>query len=176
MRCRLSLLVVLAAFACIGIVSGCAEDTSSTAAQETTAGGATREESDETTTQESEELEGIGDGTHRVPNDIAAGTYRSTGDGTCYWARLAGFSGELDDIAANGNNAPEIITIGKQLRPTVAATGCQSNKPLPPHQQASSVTALTRSASTSSRGRIVPTARAHATGRDCRTSAPTSMG
>ena len=26
----------------------------------------------------------------------------------------AGFSGELDDIAANGNNAPEIVTVGKK--------------------------------------------------------------
>jgi hypothetical protein len=54
---------------------------------------------------------GFGDGTHRVGDDIAAGTYRSDGDSTCYWARLAGFSAELDDIKANGNSAPEIVAI-----------------------------------------------------------------
>jgi hypothetical protein len=61
-----------------------------------------------------EEPEGIGDGTHTIGEDIAAGTYRSTGDSTCYWARLAGFSGEIDDILANGNNAPEIVTIARR--------------------------------------------------------------
>jgi hypothetical protein len=29
----------------------------------------------------------------------------------CYWARLSGFTGELDDIIANGNNGPEIVAI-----------------------------------------------------------------
>ena len=62
---------------------------------------------------EETELEeaGFGDGTHRVGDDVAAGTYRSDGDGICYWARLAGFSAELDDITANGNSAPEIVAI-----------------------------------------------------------------
>ena len=64
-------------------------------------------------TEAEEEPSGIGDGTHRVGNDIAPGTYRSDGDETCYWARLAGFSGELDDVRANGNNAPEIVTIAR---------------------------------------------------------------
>ena len=57
------------------------------------------------------EQSGIGDGTHHVGDDIAPGTYRSDGEDACYWARLTGFSGELDDIRANGNNAPEILTI-----------------------------------------------------------------
>lgn len=106
MHCR-ALLVVFAVFACSGIVSGCAEEeTSSPAAEETTADGEAAEEP--------EEPEGIGDGTHRVPDEIAPATYRSTGDGLCYWARLAGFSGELDDIAVNGNNAPDIVTVGKK--------------------------------------------------------------
>jgi hypothetical protein len=109
MHCRRALLVVLAAFACVVIASGCGEeDTSSPAAQETTT-----QESEEPKEQP-KEPEGIGDGTHKVPSDIAPAMYRSTGDGTCYWARLAGFGGELDDITANGNNAPEIVTVGKQ--------------------------------------------------------------
>lgn len=54
---------------------------------------------------------GLGDGTYVVGTDIKAGTYRSQGGGLCYWARLKGFGGELDDIIANGNNAPEIVTV-----------------------------------------------------------------
>ena len=54
---------------------------------------------------------GFGNGTHAVPSDVQPGTYRSTGRATCYWMRMAGFGGELNDIIANGNNAPEIVTI-----------------------------------------------------------------
>lgn len=43
--------------------------------------------------------------------DIQPGTYRSTyNSDTCYWARLSGLGGELDDIIANGLHAPEIVT------------------------------------------------------------------
>ena len=53
------------------------------------------------------------DGTHRVGEDIQPGTYRTReGSSGCYYARLAGFSGELDEILANDNtNDPAIITI-----------------------------------------------------------------
>ncbi|MCP8615748.1 hypothetical protein [Salirhabdus salicampi] len=60
------------------------------------------------------EQNGIGDepsndttfntGTYRVGDEIQPGLYRSSGNIT-YWARLSGFSGELDDIIANGNPA-----------------------------------------------------------------------
>lgn len=53
----------------------------------------------------------FGNGTHIVGTDIKAGTYRSQGKNTCYWARQKGFGGQLDDIIANGNNSPEIVTI-----------------------------------------------------------------
>ncbi|WP_197522643.1 hypothetical protein, partial [Occultella aeris] len=44
----------------------------------------------------------FGAGTLRVGTDVAPGTYRaSTGADSCYWERLAGFSGEFDDIIAN---------------------------------------------------------------------------
>ena len=117
MHRRRALVIVIAAFACFGIVSGCAEeeDTSSPAAEEEDSEGQESEEGEESEEpEEPEEPEGVGDGTHRVPKDIGPGTYRSTGDGTCYWARLAGFSGELDDILANGNYTPEIVTIAKK--------------------------------------------------------------
>ncbi len=44
---------------------------------------------------------------------MAAGTYRSTGTGLCYWARLSGFTGELSDIIGNGNSGLEIVSIAK---------------------------------------------------------------
>lgn len=53
------------------------------------------------------------DGDHIVGTDIQAGTYRTRkGSSGCYYARLSGFSGELDDIITNENtDAPAIITI-----------------------------------------------------------------
>lgn len=45
----------------------------------------------------------FGNGTYRVPEELPAGTYRTTGPSPdlCYWERLDGFSGQLDDINAN---------------------------------------------------------------------------
>ncbi len=42
-------------------------------------------------------------GTLMVGKDIHPGTWRGTATGSCYWARLSGFSGEFDDILANDN-------------------------------------------------------------------------
>ena len=43
-----------------------------------------------------------GSGFYTVGEEIAAGTWRSTGSGEyCYWERLSGFSGEFDQIIAN---------------------------------------------------------------------------
>ncbi len=49
------------------------------------------------------------DGIHAVGVDIAAGTYRNSGREGCYWARLSGFSGELDEIITNGLGDGQII-------------------------------------------------------------------
>jgi hypothetical protein len=54
------------------------------------------------------------DGTYRVGTDIVSGTYRSTASSSagCYWERLKGFSGTLDDIIANYLGiSPTIVTI-----------------------------------------------------------------
>lgn len=42
-------------------------------------------------------------GTHIVGQGVAAGVYRFYSKGDCYWKRLKGFKGELDDILASGN-------------------------------------------------------------------------
>lgn len=53
------------------------------------------------------------DGTHRVGTDIEPGTYRTReGSSGCYYARLSGFSNEMDDLIANGNaSGPVVVTV-----------------------------------------------------------------
>ena len=46
----------------------------------------------------------FGDGTYIVGVDIQPGTYRNEGAGSCYWERLSGFGGAIDDIISNDNN------------------------------------------------------------------------
>jgi hypothetical protein len=54
----------------------------------------------------------FGDGTYIVGTDIEPGTYKSSGQSGCYYARLSGFGGSLDDILANQNtNTAAIVTI-----------------------------------------------------------------
>lgn len=55
----------------------------------------------------------FGDGTFQVGKDIQPGTYRTrAGSSGCYYARLKGFGGTLDEIIANNNtDAPAIVSI-----------------------------------------------------------------
>lgn len=54
----------------------------------------------------------FGDGDQVVGEDVRPGTYRSDGaTAACYWERVAGTSGDFEEIAANGNLSPEIVTI-----------------------------------------------------------------
>jgi hypothetical protein len=53
----------------------------------------------------------IVDGLWKVGEEVAPGTYRSGGGGNCYWARLSGFSGDLDDIITNGIGKNQTVTI-----------------------------------------------------------------
>lgn len=45
-------------------------------------------------------------GIWEVPGEVKPGTYTTTADDHCYWARLKNFDGELDSINANGNIDP----------------------------------------------------------------------
>jgi len=56
----------------------------------------------------------FGDGIFIVGTDIAAGTWHAPGGGSCYWARLSGFSAELDDITDNdfGETSPSVAISG----------------------------------------------------------------
>jgi hypothetical protein len=55
----------------------------------------------------------FGDGTHQVGTDIEAGTYRTReGSSGCYYARLSGFQGGMEELISNDfTNAPSIVTI-----------------------------------------------------------------
>jgi hypothetical protein len=54
----------------------------------------------------------FGSGTYQVGADIEPGTYRTDGGSFCYWARLSGGGGTLDDIIANNNvEGPATVTI-----------------------------------------------------------------
>lgn len=55
----------------------------------------------------------FGDGTFRVGIDIAPGTYRNSDSSQgCYWERLSGFGGTLDEIIANNfTRARQVVTI-----------------------------------------------------------------
>lgn len=54
----------------------------------------------------------FGDGILIVNTDILPGTYRNSGGSSCYYARLSGFSGELNEIIANDNvKTTAIVTI-----------------------------------------------------------------
>lgn len=84
------------------------------------------EQSEEPAPEEAEDdtAPAFADGTHLVGADIEAGTYRSDGQAAmCYWERLSDLSGELDGIIANGNSAPEIVTIDAKDK-AFTSNGC----------------------------------------------------
>lgn len=52
------------------------------------------------------------DGTYIVGTDIQPGTYKSSGQSSCYWERMADFSSGTDSTLANDNtDSPAIVTI-----------------------------------------------------------------
>jgi len=66
-----------------------------------------------------------GDGFYTVGEEMAAGTWRSTGGGdSCYWERLSGFSGDFDDIITNYfGSAGVTVTISSSDK-AFKAEGC----------------------------------------------------
>jgi hypothetical protein len=66
----------------------------------------------------------FGDGTWIVPDEVAAGLYRNTDSSDfCDWERLAGFSGEFEDLITNGFS-DEIFIV--EVKPSDA--GFSSNR------------------------------------------------
>lgn len=109
---------VVFALLLIGLLAPAEEDEEPVASDETTTTAETNDADAETTTSEATTtttapttttttqpaVPSFGNGKHRVGSDIQPGIYRIADVGSgCYWARLAGFDGELDDILANDN-------------------------------------------------------------------------
>ena len=66
----------------------------------------------------------FGDGMFLVGEDVAAGTYRSTGDGSCTWSRLSGFGGSVGEVIASavGVGPQEVVLRGSDKG--FASSGC----------------------------------------------------
>ena len=68
-------------------------------AVQNTDGGTDAAPQSEAAQQPAEPVGSFSDGTYRVGQDISPGTYQNSDSSrTCYWKRLSGFSGALDDI------------------------------------------------------------------------------
>ncbi len=71
-----------------------------------------REEDISATEREIAENTFPGNGTYLVGEDIKPGTYRSSGSGDCYWARLSSTDGELGSIITNSfGSGAQVVTI-----------------------------------------------------------------
>ncbi|MFD5244979.1 hypothetical protein ACFWIW_10570 [Amycolatopsis sp. NPDC058340] len=69
----------------------------------------------------------FGDGTYKVGEDIAAGTYKSPGGAFCYWARLRNDSGDFGAIITNhAGSGPARVTVKKGE--FLEVSGCQFTK------------------------------------------------
>ena len=67
-----------------------------------------------------------GDGTFLVNKDIQSGTYKSSGSGSCYWARLRGTGGQLDDIIANNDGDGQAVVTIEPSDVAFKSSGCGS--------------------------------------------------
>ncbi|QVQ54792.1 hypothetical protein J4H86_09500 [Spiractinospora alimapuensis] len=110
---------------CMAVVASTASDPDETvdAADADTGDEAEETEEDTGTT--------VGNGIHLVDDDIPAGTYQTDGPDEddilpmCYWARLSGTSGELEEIIANDNlEGPGVVTIEESDVALELSGGC----------------------------------------------------
>ena len=73
-------------------------------------------------------LTAFGPGTYLVGRDIAPGLYRGEAGSdfmdSCYWARLAGLSGDLDDILVNANATGQFF-VDVQTSDYALTTACE---------------------------------------------------
>ncbi|GGY57809.1 hypothetical protein [Streptomyces omiyaensis] len=71
-----------------------------------------------------------GDGTFLVGEEVTPGTYRSAGPAgsSCYWARLAGTTGDSGEIIANGATEGQATVTVLAGDEAFQSTGCQDWK------------------------------------------------
>jgi hypothetical protein len=106
--CGLALAIVVAAAGC-----GSSKKSAATTTVVVTSTVAAPTGAAPTTAGTSADFATFGDGTYTVGSSVKAGTYRAPDPAsTCYWERLAGFSGDLNDTLANDiATDPTVVTI-----------------------------------------------------------------
>ncbi|WP_017612141.1 hypothetical protein [Nocardiopsis salina] len=114
-----------------------AEDTTTEAAEADSDGDGGTEENapeEEAPEEEAPEDDGVvvGDGIHRIGDDIPAGDYTTAGPEadaivpSCYYARLSGTSGEFDEIIANNNTeGAATVTVDESDAALELSGGCE---------------------------------------------------
>jgi hypothetical protein len=97
----------------VGACGSASSSSTKTTATTKTAATATTKTAATTTTATTPKAGTFGDGTYTVGQTVKAGTYRAAHPSlACYWARLRGFGGSLDDIIANETTShPTLVTI-----------------------------------------------------------------
>jgi hypothetical protein len=73
---------------------------------------------------------GFGDGTYAVGQQITAGRYQAPGGASCYWERLSGFGGSLNEIIANDVGGTHVIV---DIAPTDAGFHTEHCGPFAPY-------------------------------------------
>nr|WP_250761271.1 hypothetical protein [Streptomyces sp. MSC1_001] len=73
-----------------------------------------------------------GDGTFLVGPEVRPGTYRTAGptEGSCYWARLEGTTGNPSEIIANGTGKGQATVTILETDKAFQTSGCQTWKPI----------------------------------------------
>ncbi len=71
----------------------------------------------------------VSDGIYEVRRDVQPGNYRTDGptepDGSCYYARLSGNTGTLEEVLANGNTSgPASLTVNWDDKYVQFSGGC----------------------------------------------------
>ncbi|MFJ5831441.1 hypothetical protein [Streptomyces sp. NPDC093089] len=74
-----------------------------------------------------------GDGTFLVGQEVRPGTYRSAGPAdptlpNCYWARLKGTSGDIEEVLANGSGKGQATVTIRGTDKAFQTSGCQTWK------------------------------------------------
>ncbi|MFL5797305.1 MAG: hypothetical protein ACJ77A_05160 [Actinomycetota bacterium] len=72
----------------------------------------------------------FGDGTYRIGSEVSAGTYRASGGSGCYWERLSGFGGGMNDIIANGGFSPHVVVTIQASDAGFSSSDCGTWVPL----------------------------------------------
>lgn len=121
----LGCVVIIVVIIVIGIIAAAigGDDTSNTSSS--TPSTTSKTEVWDTATRGDKSLPHFEDGIHMVGSDIDAGTYRTrVGSSLCYYARLSGLGGELEEIISNNSTSDPAVIIIKETDVAFESSGC----------------------------------------------------